>query len=246
MLRGFMSQSVIRWMESVARKLRRLEGSAAAVPKRAPIGFYGVITNAGPAGEADYTDHRYWVKRAVGSNTSGDITTAAKLGELPSSLSFPPGANASAHSVEAEFVMARIITATHLAEWVPGTDLGGHLLPLGTPVWVTTLYDSQPAPMRTRRFVFSTCSPHNFFPVKVTQTGGSAGDEGTQCDYTYDVTTIYGVELGAAMTPLKTRPPTGTMKAPDDESYGLGFYDELGVFQLYDANETLDTEACEE
>ena len=38
--------------------------------------FEGLIVAAGPADEDDYTDARYWFKRADCSNTSGDATAA--------------------------------------------------------------------------------------------------------------------------------------------------------------------------
>lgn len=91
------------------------------------------------------------------------------------------------------------------------------------------------------------------YAVKVWSDGGSNGDETTQCSKTYTVRTIDatapdagGELLGSTMTPLKERPTTGTLvtaPATGSGTIGLG-YDYNDVFYLYDANETLNTDAC--
>ncbi len=93
------------------------------------------------------------------------------------------------------------------------------------------------------------------FAVRVWQDGGSTdGDEDTKCNRTYQVRTLPataistgGEELGSAMTPLKRRPAFGPLDVPSDLSdgeIGTGFYDEDEVFFLFDANETLQVDAC--
>jgi hypothetical protein len=86
--------------------------------------------------------------------------------------------------------------------------------------------------------------PPCLFPVKVFQTGGSSGNKTTQADWTYTVKDIHGFELGTVMTPLKVRPEFGSIAAPPDDTYGTGFFDADGVFQLWDANETLNVLGC--
>ena len=95
----------------------------------------------------------------------------------------------------------------------------------------------------------------NIFAVLVWQDGGATdGTAAAQCDRTYDVRTIDatahdtgGIELGTGMTPLKVRPTTGKMlvaAAAGAGVVGLGYYDDANAFALYDANESLDTDAC--
>ncbi|KKN89725.1 hypothetical protein LCGC14_0235710 [marine sediment metagenome] len=102
---------------------------------------------------------------------------------------------------------------------------------------------------------FSSVTTDGMFAVRVWQDGGSTdGDEDTKCNRTYQVRTLPataistgGEELGSAMTPLKRRPAFGPLDVPSDLSdgeIGTGFYDEDDVFFLYDANETLDVDAC--
>ena len=93
------------------------------------------------------------------------------------------------------------------------------------------------------------------FAVKVWQDGGTTGGDATnQCDRTYKVRTVHatgpdtgGVVLGTGMTPGKTRPTTGPLICPADTGEGVigfGYYDTSGTFQLFEANETLDTDVC--
>jgi len=97
------------------------------------------------------------------------------------------------------------------------------------------------------------------FPVKVWRDGPGSpdvGSETTQCNITYTVRTIGataidtgGALLGEDMTPLRVRPTVGYMVCPAATGggvYGMGFYDAVGAFKLYDANETADAEACDE
>lgn len=86
--------------------------------------------------------------------------------------------------------------------------------------------------------------PRAMFPVKVEQTGGSAGDKTTQCSFTYDVKDVSGYVLGEDLTPRKARPAVGKLAAPAADSYGTGFYAADGSFQLFDANETLAPSGC--
>lgn len=87
--------------------------------------------------------------------------------------------------------------------------------------------------------------PPALFPVQVDQTGGSAGNATTQCSFTYTVRDLSGYQIGTGMTPLKRRPAVGAMSAVDPSfGWGTGFYDTDGTFKLWDANETLLSEAC--
>jgi hypothetical protein len=92
-------------------------------------------------------------------------------------------------------------------------------------------------------------------PVKVWRDGGTTdGDKTEPCDRTYKVRTLDadGSDdsssrlLGENLTPQKRRPAQGKLDTPPSGGsgvVGLGYYDS-STFILYDANETLDVEAC--
>lgn len=85
-------------------------------------------------------------------------------------------------------------------------------------------------------------------PVKVWQDGGSTdGNATSPCDRTYTVQSLDGVELGTALSPQKKRPPRGKLVVPESDGPGVigtGYFSGSS-FNLFDANETLDTEACD-
>lgn len=88
------------------------------------------------------------------------------------------------------------------------------------------------------------------FAVLVWRDGGTTdGDESNQCDRTYTAKTLDGqVTLGTALTPKRVRPTTGTLVTPPptgDGVVGLGYFEADGDFVLFDANEALDTDACD-
>lgn len=93
-------------------------------------------------------------------------------------------------------------------------------------------------------FRFSVMPRSGLFAVKVTQTGGSAGDATTQCSFTYTVKTLDGTTIGTGMTPQKKRASVGAYEAPAANSYGTAFYDEDGDLVLFDPNEVPDPETC--
>ena len=86
-------------------------------------GWWGVITAAGPASEADYTDARYWVESAVIMNGVGTWSPTVEV-----------DVEASAEAAGTESV--QWVTATNLAEMLDDT----HNLTAGTPVWVQRMY----------------------------------------------------------------------------------------------------------
>ena len=104
--------------------------------------------------------------------------------------------------------------------------------------------------------------PHGvLFAVRVWQDGGTTdGDGTTQCDRTYiaaDLDAVFpssgdagdttGYVYGTELTPVKRRPETGELDCPPasgDGVVGMGYYDFDGAFQLWDANERLNTDTC--
>jgi hypothetical protein len=81
-----------------------------------------------------------------------------------------------------------------------------------------------------------------FFPVKVTQNGGSDGNKTTAASWTYDVSDLADNKL-TGDTPIgQEKPrPFGTVTA--GSSYGVAFYDG-STLKLWDAGETPGTGGC--
>lgn len=102
---------------------------------------------------------------------------------------------------------------------------------------------------------FGSAPAAGLVPVKVWRDGGTTdGSKTLQCNRTYKVRTLEaqgpnddaGQLLGTNLTPQKRRPPLGKLSTPSNAGtgvVGLGYYDGPD-FVLYDANETLDVEAC--
>lgn len=86
--------------------------------------------------------------------------------------------------------------------------------------------------------------PNQLFAVYVTRDGGSAGGGGEDCDWTYEVSTLSGRLLGTEMTPKKRRDPGMEYTETPSSTIGSAYFDEFGIFTLYDANETLAYEDC--
>lgn len=117
---------------AVQRKVLRTVIGHQAMNSTAPAGMFnatpatistplrlGVIVDAGPEGEVDYTDHRYWVALAWCVNPDSDLTAAMEVEQV------------------FEEALAHTITATNLVE----SESETHGLALGTPVWIHPFYD---------------------------------------------------------------------------------------------------------
>jgi len=72
--------AVLAWYERTADNS---PGPAARGPRYGPPPeiWHCQVVATGPAGEADYTDERYWLKRVRPNNTDGSAVSAATLGE---------------------------------------------------------------------------------------------------------------------------------------------------------------------
>jgi len=129
-------------------------------------GFPAIIQNAGPNGEADYSNNRYWVKSAYCSNT----TTTWTGGSANAESNFSPtdaitlSANTSPNPYYAW------LTATNFAEEIAAS----HSVAVGTYVWVDSVYDQgtegQPS---TKRYFFTSVGQANVVVQVGTQSGGS-------------------------------------------------------------------------
>jgi len=87
---------------------------------------------------------------------------------------------------------------------------------------------------------FRTGAPRGvLFLVFVTKDAGSAGSKTTPCSWTYTVTDYGGRTLGTGLTPAKPRTSVGKYAQPGAGSPGLGWYNSVGDFKLYEAAEEI-------
>ena len=63
------------------------------------------------------------------------------------------------------------------------------------------------------------------FAVKVTKDGGVAGDDATDCTWTYTVKDLFGNTLGTAVAPERARYSHVAYTYAPNDSYGLACYD---------------------
>lgn len=163
--------------------------------------FWGIVVDAGPNGEADYTDARYWVAAAYVAEGSGGGS-----GGHPNALLNIQGQPAGSAGGSAAYL--QVVTATNVAEIMGGT----HLLAHGRPVLVRGDHDSGPS--GTVRFSFDsggTGSP--IFPVLLYPNAGAGINGATS--YTYGVVRYaYGAD---GLAPQSTPGPIGVQ--PTDGSY---------------------------
>jgi hypothetical protein len=76
------------------------------------------------------------------------------------------------------------------------------------------------------------------FDVRCTIDGGTSGTLTSTCSWTYTVTNEAGGPLGATMTPKKRRLVNTPYSSTPAGTEGSGYYNALGQFVLFDANET--------
>lgn len=82
-----------------------------------------------------------------------------------------------------------------------------------------------------------------FFPVLVTQDGGSNGSQTTKATYTYTVKSLDSVVIGEDIAVVKPR-ENGGVVTQDADGYGVAFYNASGTLLLWDAGETYTTVEC--
>ena len=79
--------------------------------------------------------------------------------------------------------------------------------------------------------------------VTLTSDGGSAGDKNTACTYTYQATDLCGKVVGASLSPQNSR--ARILNAPTNTANkGTVYWDNAGILQLWDCNETLTQYSC--
>jgi hypothetical protein len=190
--------------------LRGAPGGGKTIALAAPAGVLetslGMIASA-PAGHADFTDQRYWVKAQFTNQASGD--------GLDASLVFADKVPAVQDGEQADWFP---LVATNLAE-VPtsGGGSGTHLLSIGQMVQYFAAYD----PCGVKRYVFWQAPVRQFRAVLVTIQTDADGP---------------GVYFGSIISGFDNGPPTSTGSGgdidPNASSYALPSAERSGVIVL--------------
>lgn len=191
----------------------------------------GIVTNAGPNGEADWTDERYWIKDAVIQGTDYDAPTASL-----SAVEYAPAVDANGGTTDGAYPRC----ATNLAEIAAGSHL---LATDGTQIvwyWQEVAMRSDGA--ADERWLM-VAPPPGLFPVKVTKDGGSDGTSSAAASWTYTVKTLAGSTLGTGVAVTRPRPNGKMTYQSGSSGYGLAFYDGT-TLKLWDAGEVPTSGAC--
>jgi len=195
----------------------------------------GIIANTSPppTKSAFTADARYWV-RLVNKN------------DLPSQK-LKPAQPTNTQDVSEELLDSMGATtgtvvhvaATNLAEKFLGQSGGSHLLDDGEPVLLWEAVFLNDSNERERHWVFWRVPRPVFFLVECTVDGGVAGDDTTDCTFTYTVIeTNNGIEIATGATPDRRRLVKTTHKtessngANDDISDAWAYFETDGSFVL--------------
>lgn len=199
--------------------------------------FIGRLTNTGPAAEGNFTDERYWVKlQAIPGNTSGvsgSTDVAVTLADF-----------SAGNDADGRALLNTTVCATNLCETKGHThclDDTGSTTGLLVTLWQEIDRD-QTAPRV--RWVFAQQPAPGAFPVRLSQTGGSAGDSSTQCSFSYtvkDITNTDTLGTGVSMTGNGQRIVNATMTAG---TYGVAYYSNAGSIVLIWADERISQTNC--
>ena len=186
----------------------------------------GGSVGRGKRGQTSGVAAGFWAETTAESAAGGDYSWKRQVFDGTSNLGDPSTAR----------------TGTENAQEAHG--LKG--VPVGTRVWMRFLgYDGS----GNARYIFHALSYGTMIALDLTQTGGSAGDDTTQCSYTYTVATLGGINLATVVNPTASphvynRPSLGAMVAADA---GIGYWqDNAGTPELVivHINEVPDPEAC--
>lgn len=121
-------------------------------------------------------------------------------------------------------------------------DAGEASAPLKTDALVYAKREGVPGQSEPEWWIVGSASAvSGLFPVTLSQTGGSAGSDTTQCTFTYTATSLDGVQLGTSLSPDKPRASLGAYVAA---TKGVGYFASDGTFTLAEAYEAPDPEAC--
>jgi hypothetical protein len=212
----------------------------------------GVISATGPNREADFTDERYWVARAFvkGAAPNDQVSIQQEVTQSQSPSGPPSGVGFDQNP-------SNIFCVTNL----PEVKTHSHTLSPGTPVWVWAWWDSgltsipattvpgtagnpppgSPRDNQKHYFTSVYLSQGVIFRVNLTKTSGSTGTQSSAASWVYTAKTLDNVTtLGTGLSPEKSRPNGNRTQA----TIGTGYYNNSGVFVLYEADEPFGTGSC--
>jgi hypothetical protein len=133
--------------------------------------FIGLIWDEGPDSEADFTDHRYWVRRAFVDNvTSGGVESKVRFQEAPNVIDEFGGSGSGAMSSPDWFAATNLAERPRATGGTESTN-GSHHHRKGMAVICWPVLDQDGAVM----YVFDN-SP-KMFMVKITGAITSSGDD---------------------------------------------------------------------
>ncbi|HUT58034.1 MAG TPA: hypothetical protein VNA25_09320, partial [Phycisphaerae bacterium] len=202
---------------------------------------HAVLTDAGPASEADHTNEHYWAQV-----TAFDVAYSAS--------------DASDWDWDSDGdTNLFIVDAVNLGEVIAGTHT---LTPLDGTLHVLVFLFAGNDGTKPPYWVFQIPQA-GMIPVRCWRDGPEAsptdGDEDDQCNRTYTVRTLAatavdtgGVVLGTAMSPVSRTQASnskGTYHCPPVDGtgwIGVGYLDHTGTFYLFDSGERPWTTACDD
>lgn len=192
--------------------------------------WIGKVVAAGPNGEGDYTDERYWVQRQY--LNGGDSSDAVETSDyVAPKATIYDGISANGTQVDAHPV---IWTVTNLDDALSGK----HSLPAGMMMHVFGFRDRQHD--ARIRYVTSTAKP-SVIPCALASTSGAAGSSSTAATWVYTATDILtSAQIGTGLSPTVRIWPRKAAAA----TYGHGYFDASGTFVLLQAYEVQGRGSC--
>ena len=181
-------------------------------------------------GKVTYTRNPYCSQSAGGITISGiQIQTATN----PTWWTGYP----AQYPAAGEFYFAIGTVATRAdSDYVQYTDCPGTSTP-------NPNYNTTPAVITQIATADQTIYSQPILFVTLTSDGGSAGDKNTACTYTYQATDLCGKVVGASLSPQNSR--ARILNAPTNTANkGTVYWDNAGILQLWDCNETLTQYSC--
>lgn len=186
----------------------------------APFSFLAKIWDAGPAGEANYTDERYWCKPQL----------------VKTGLSTASADTDDDHSITVD----SIVTATNYEERQGAVGTGTHALPKS---FVVRVFAEQDAGLNASsapktRYVFSASLLGSFYCTCTEDGTGADGTKTTAATWKYTVTLPNGTTK-TSIDNVRPRKNGKTTKA----TAGWGAFTSAGTF-VFDAFEKPTTVGC--
>lgn len=215
--------------------------------------FFGILVSAGPNGETDYTDARYYIRPVMVAQAQDETVTAAPTLRIDTGGIWIVGTNLQetakgTHSLPVYAGDAEISltdpTVTIVRVWQTEGVRSG--LDKSFPIQQDTV-----TPGNTL-YAFAVVAG-DFFPVRVKQVGGSNGDDSNYASWTYDSYHIKDEDLATKLNVSAQQPECGrcrTIKTgvtqATNGSIGIAYRGVTGLVKLFDCQELYEQAECDE